>query len=64
MFLGKWCVPYKEQISKEGKNYNYVTPKSIDKKTLDEDHNKSIYYFNKIFKEVVYILNNHHDEKL
>ena len=63
LFLGSWCVSYKEQISKEGKNYDYVTPKSIDKKTLDEDHDKSIYYFNKIFKEVVYILNNHHDEK-
>ena len=25
LFLGSWCVSYKEQISKEGKNYDYVT---------------------------------------
>ena len=62
IFLGKWCVPYSEQVSNEGKKYLYVSPKSIDKYTLDNDHERSIKYFNIISKDIFDILNKQNNE--
>ncbi len=62
IFLGTWCVPYSEQISSEGKKYIYVSPKSIDKNTLDNDFEKSIKYFDIISKDIFEILNKQNNE--
>ena len=63
LFLGSWCVLFKEKISKKGKNFTYVRPKPIDKETLDKDQKKIIDYSQKLFKDVFEILNKQHNEK-
>ena len=62
LFLGSWCVPYSEIISKNVKNHLFVKPLTLNKETLDEDQNKVLNFTKKLFDEVFPILNKHHNE--
>ena len=62
LFLGEWCVPYKEQISKNIKNYLFVTPCPFNKETLDSDQKKILNFSKQLFNDVFKVLNEQHNE--
>ncbi len=62
LFLGSWCVPYSEIISKNLKDYLFVKPLLINKENLDKDQNKILNFTKRLIEKVIPILNKHHNE--